>query len=240
MRQPISFAAYLKLPEDEVKALQTPQDYSGWNIWTEENLRTTNVNIKEDLSANAHKKKMGDLEKALKQKDWWWFMSDSGPDYKKGKSEEDKIKAMRDVLGDEGKSLYRKYAIKAGVINEGKKDMKPVSEYEVFLQMKMREWEIKSLEELEAQLLKKFWQEVDAEWKGNPEVKVNLPEEKRGLFPDMDVVQRQGTLGYGDDRKVGEKSLTAGSFCDAGNLYPEHLVPKWTAPSPQRKRGWFE
>ena len=56
----------------------------------------------------------------------------------------------------------------------------------------------------------------------------------------MDKVVRKG-LGYGDgDRKVGEKSLTAGSFCDAGNLYPEHLVPKWTAPSPQRKRGWAD
>ena len=238
MNKPISFSKFLSLSEEAQEVLQNKEDYSTWNIWTEENLRTTNVNIKEDLSANAHKKKMGDLEKALKQKDWWWFMSDDGREYKKGKSEEDKIKAMRDVLGDEGKSLYRKYAIKAGVINEGKKDMKPVSEYEVFLQMKMREWEISSLDALETQLLKKFWAEVDAEWKGNPEVKVNLPEEKRGLFPDMDVVQRQGTLGYGDDRKVGEKSLTAGSFCDAGNLYENHTP--WQPPSPQRKRGWAD
>ena len=233
MNKPISFSKFLSLSEEAQEVLQNKEDYSTWNIWTEENLRTTNVNIKEDLSANAHKKKMGDLEKALKQKDWWWFMSDDGREYKKGKSEEDKIKAMRDVLGDEGKSLYRKYAIKAGVINEGKKDMKPVSEYEVFLQMKMREWEISSLDELETQLLKKFWAEVDAEWKGNTEVQVNLPE---SIFPEMNVVQRQGTLGYGDDRQVGKKSLTASSFCDVGNLYENH--PKWEAPSPQRKRGW--
>ena len=42
------------------------------------------------------------------------------------------------------------------------------------------------------------------------------------------------------DRKVGEKSLTASSFCDAGNLYPEHLIQKWIPPSPQRKRGWAD
>ena len=223
MKKPISFKQFLALPEEIQEQLSTFE----------------NAYITEELTSTAHKKKMIELEKALKKKDWWWFMSDDSASYKKGKSEEDKIKALRDLIGDDGHSLYKQFAIKAGVINEGKKDMKPASEYEVFLQMKMREWEIKSLEELEKSLLKKFWNEVDAEWKGNPEVQVNMPAEKRSLFPDMDKVQRQG-LGYGNDRKVGERSLTAGSFVDAGNLYPEHLIPKWQPPSKQRKRGWVD
>ena len=99
----------------------------------------------------------------------------------------------------------------------------------------MKEWKINSLDELEGEAKKRFDAECERDWKGNPEVQVNLPE---SIFPDMNKVQRQGTLGYGDDRKVGEKSLTAGSFCDAGNLY-ENQTP-WQAPSPQRKRGWAD
>lgn len=222
MKKPISFKQFLALPEEIQEQLSTFE----------------NAYITEELTSTAHKKKMIELEKALKKKDWWWFMSDSGPDYKKGKSEEDKIKAMRDVLGDDGHALYKQFAIKAGVMNEAKKDLAPVGEYEAFLQMKMREWEIKSLDELEKSLLKKFWAEVDGEWKGNDEVEVNLPEKKSSIFPEMDKVVRNG-LGYGDgDRAVGEKSKHG--FVDAGNLYPEHLVPKWIPPSPQRKRGWAD
>ena len=99
----------------------------------------------------------------------------------------------------------------------------------------MKAWNVKSLDELEGDAKKRFDAECERDWKGNPEVKVNLPEEKRGLFPEMAQVQRQGTLGYGDDRKVGEKSLTAGSFCDAGNLYENHT--QWQPPSKERKRN---
>jgi hypothetical protein len=225
MRQLISFSKFLALPKEIQEQLSTYE----------------NENITEELSPTAKKKMMIDFERKLKGFDFWYSMGDRRA-WEKGMKANAEIKKMMDELGDDAKELYRIYAKKSNVaLREEKikkKDLKPASEYEVFLQMKMREWEIKSLEELEAQLLKKFWQEVDAEWKGNPEVKVNLPEEKRGLFPDMDVVQRQGTLGYGDDRKVGEKSLTAGSFCDAGNLYENHTP--WQPPSPQRKRGWAD
>jgi hypothetical protein len=51
----------------------------------------------------------------------------------------------------------------------------------------------------------------------------------------MDNVSRKGSLDYAI-REVGQKSLTAHSFVDTGNLYPEHLVPKWTPPSEHRKR----
>ena len=219
MKPLISFTEFIRLPKSVQESMGT----------------FDNEYLQEELSPTAHKKKMVELERALKQKDWYWYMSDSGPDYKKGKSEEDKIKAMRDALGDDGNSLYKQYAVKSGVVNEGKKDMKPASEYEVFLQMKMREWEIKSLDELEKSLLRKFWNEVDAEWKGNTEVQVNMPEQNTSLFPEMSGVKgRTGGLDYAD-RKTGEKSLTASSFCDAGNLY-QNQTP-WQPPSKERMKN---
>ena len=54
------------------------------------------------------------------------------------------------------------------------------------------------------------------------------------MFPEMNKVVRNG-LGYGDgDRAVGEKSKHG--FVDAGNLYPEHLTPKFIPPSKERQR----
>ena len=84
--------------------------------------------------------------------------------------------------------------------------------------------------------LKRFWKEVDDTWKGNSDVKVNLPKSRNeGLFAEMNNVEGRGTLDYAD-RQVGDKSITASSFCDAGNLYEN--TPTWQAPSPHRKRGW--
>ena len=223
MRPPIGFAEFLKLPEDVQEQLSTFE----------------NAYITEELSPTAKKKMMIDFERKLKGFDFWYSMGDMRA-WKKGVKDNAEIKKMMDELGDDAKELYKMYAKKSNVTlreeKKKKKDLMPASEYEVFLQMKMREWEIKSLDELEAQLLKKFWHEVDKEWKGNPEVQVNMPEEKRGLFPDIDKVQRQGSLGYGDDRRVGEKSLTAGSFIEPGELYPDHLTPHWQPPSENRKR----
>lgn len=316
MRQPISFSTFLKLPLDEAEVLQTPQDYSGWNIWKEESLRVVR---EEELSPNAKKKMMIDLERKLKVYDFWYVMGDRRA-WEKGKKAEIEIKKMIDDLGAPAKALYKKYAKKVGVqIREGlipddgispssrayikgymkdleklcrkhnwhwmyetdetlfrkgkkeeqkirelvveikelgsiegfelyqkyaakngikikyfreeKKDARP-SEYEIFLHKKMKAWNVKSLEELEGEAKKRFDAECERDWKGNPEVKVNLPE---SMFPEMNKVTRQG-LGYGEERPVGEKSKHG--FVDAGNLYPEHLVPKWTPPSPQRKRGW--
>ena len=105
----------------------------------------------------------------------------------------------------------------------------------------MDAWGIKSLDELEDEesgneALKRFWKEVDDTWKGNSDVKVNLPKSRNeGLFAEMNNVEGRGTLDYAD-RQVGDKSITASSFCDAGNLYEN--TPTWQAPSPHRKRGW--
>ena len=194
--------------------------------------------INEELNKKIKDKKMVELERLLKNHDWYFSFGDHKA-WKKGQKSSEDIRKLVDLIGDDGMSLYKQYGKKAGVMEgkEQKKDKKEPrpSEYEAFLQMKMREWEIKSLEELEAEALKRFWQAVDSEWKGNPDVKVNQPESK-SLFPEMNQVVRRGTLGYGDDRRVGEKSLTAHTFGDSGNLYPQHLVPKFIPPSEERKR----
>jgi hypothetical protein len=223
MRQPISFGEFLKLPKDVQESMATFE----------------NAYITEELSSSVRKKKMVDLERKLKNFDWWYSMSDDIRSYKKGQKEQDVIRSIVDELGDDGMSLYRQYGKKAGVtfregVGDRKKAITQPSEYEEFLQSKMKEWGIESLEQLQPEPLKRFWKEVDSEWKGNDEVEVNVSENK-SMFPEMDKVTRQG-LGYGEERPVGGKSKHG--FVDAGNLYPEHLVPKWIPPSPQRKRGW--
>ena len=223
MRPPISFKEFLKLPEEVKESMG----------------RFDNTCIREDLSGIARKKAMLDLEKRLKRKDWFYSYSSDQRVWKKGRDEDELIRKLVQNLGDDGMSLYKQYGKKAGAISEGKvkkKELKPASEYEVFLQMKMREWEIKSLDELEASLLKKFWAEVDSEWKGNTDVKMH-EEKKRSMFPEMDRVTRQHGLGYGDgDRKTGEKSVTAGAFVDPGNL--SYNQPQWQAPSQEMIKKW--
>ena len=223
MKPLISFTEFIRLPK-------SVQESMG---------RLDNEYLQEELSPTAHKKKMVELERALKNKDWWWFMSDSGPDYKKGKSEEDKIKGMRDALGDDGNTLYKQYAIKSGVVSEARKDPRP-SSYEKFLYKKMKEWKIKSLDELEGEAKTRFDQECTDEYEGHgeDEVVVNLPNMKsESLFPEMRGVEGRGSIDL-LDRPIGGQSKHG--FVDVGNLYPEHIVPKWIPPSPQRTRGWSQ
>ena len=238
----------------------------------------------------------------MKNHDWYYSFGDNNA-WKKGKKENEVIRSMVDELGDDGIELYRMYGKKNGVIegltNEARKDPRP-SHYEKFLYKKMKEWKIRSLDELEGEAKKRFDKELeDYEGDGEDEVTVNLPEqnvsegisnklkqlskllknwdytdqfsddhsvlrkaekyedeikklrdglgdegrkmyfsflkskgilpsghleskeeiENRSMFPEMDQVTRKG-LGYGEE------------------LYPEHLVPKWIPPSPQRTRGW--
>ena len=219
MKPLISFTEFIRLPKDVQESMS----------------RFENEGLNEELSSKSKERNMKSLEKLLKSHDWYYSYGDQKA-WKKGKKENEDIRRLVDLIGDDGMELYKMYGRKAGVMEgkENKKERKP-SEYEVFVGMKMKEWEIKSLEELEAEVLKRFWKEVDRDWKGNDEVEVNLPE-KRSMFPEMNAVTRKGTLGYGDDRRVGEKSITANTFGGNGDLYPEHLVPKFIPPSEERKR----
>ena len=222
-----SFREWLALDEETQTALGNPTIY-------------------EELNQKIKDKKMVELEKMLRSADWWGFMSDDGREYKKWKAEEQKIKALRDLIGDDAEVLYKQYALKAGVVSEGtltsKAKARP-SEYEKHMKKVMKTYGITSIEQLEDdengnEALKRFWKEVDDTWKGNDELEVNKPKSKNeGLFAEMSNVDGRGTLDYAV-RQVGDKSLTASSFCDAGNLYEN--TPTWQPPSPQRKRGWAD
>ena len=194
------------------------------------------TNTNEDVSNKMKTAKLKELERKLKSWDYKYVHTTKSNGYKKGVAQEQEIIKLYKELGAEGLEMYRSF-LKSKGMKEAKKDPIP-SEYEIHLNKVMKSWGITSPDQLKDdesgnEALKRFWQEVDDTFEGSNEVQVNLPE---SIFPEMNTVQRQGTLGYGDDRKVGEQSLTASTFCDAGNLYENH--PTWQPPSPQRKRGW--
>ena len=212
---------------------------------------------------------MKELESLMKKHNWHWQFDPDERKAKQGQKVERKIRHLvieiQELGSIEGFDLYRRYAKKNNIkipYFENKKTPR-LNSWEQLLHKKLKEWGLKSLADLdalEAEPKKRFNDELDKEWASSKNNKTDVvvhesvqkPNSPRTLseavrqvtersgFPEMDKVVRNGTLGYGDDRKVGEKSISAGSFCDAGNLYPEHLVPKWTAPSPQRKRGWAD
>jgi hypothetical protein len=261
----LSAQIFRELPLEEQLA-KTQTDYSNWEIWTEENLRTTN----EDLSNKMKATKLKELQKLLKNYDFTYVWADDRNSRIRGEKQRDEILKLKNEIGEDGHKVWIKFLKDKGMM-EGKdgvimkipyfedKKTPRKNSYEKFFDAKLKSWKISSPDQLEGEAKKRFFDEVDKEWASkketeNDEVEVNESVQKsnsprtlseavrqvteRSGFPEMDKVVRKGTLGYGDDRKVGQKSISAGSFCDAGNLYPEHLIPKWIPPSPQRKRGW--
>ena len=69
----------------------------------------------EDLSGNQKKTKMKELERLLKSHDWWYSMSDDGRAWDRGRKQADDIHKLIKDIGDDGKTLYKKYGKKAGV-----------------------------------------------------------------------------------------------------------------------------
>ena len=165
MKPLISFTEFIRLPKDVQESMG----------------RFENEELNEELSSKSKERNMKTLEKMLKSHDWFYSYGDQ-KSWKKGKKENEDIRKLVDLIGDDGMELYKMYGKKVGVMegkenNKDKKEPRP-SEYEAFLQMKMKEWKIKSLDELEGEAIKRFWKEIDREWKGNDEVEVNLPERK--------------------------------------------------------------
>ena len=218
--------------------------------------------VTEDLSGKAKVQKLKKLETLLKGHDWWFTMSDDRRAYKKGSAEQDAIRKLVDEIGSEGMKLYRAWGKKKGVMESSDKTKPKLSGWEKLLFKKLKEWGLQSLEDLNAlepEPRKRFNDELDKEWASSRENKTDVvfnestkkPNSPRTLseavrqvqdrngFPEMQNVQGRGTLDYAV-RQVGDKSLTASTFGGNGELYPEHLSPKWQAPSPQRKRGWAD
>ena len=82
--------------------------------------------------------------------------------YKKGQKEQDEIRLLVNLLGDDGVSLYKQFLKSKGMQEDKTKPR--LNPYEKFLQQKMGVWNIKSLDDLEPEPLKRFWKEVDDEW----------------------------------------------------------------------------
>ena len=223
----ISLKEFKELSLEE-KIEKTKTDYSSWNIWKSEYLRTTN----EDLSNKMKATKLKELHKLLKNYDYTYVWADDRNSYRRGEKQRDEILKLKDEIGDEGKKVWIKFLKDKGMM-EGANGI-GIYDYERYYHSKMKKWGIKNVDELCPEDKKKFDAEVDKDWNGGEKVKVNMPEQK-SLFPEMQSVVRQGSLDYAI-RQVGEKSLTAGSFCDAGNLYPEHLVQQWQPPTKERLR----
>ena len=139
----ISFREFLKLDEETKTHLGT-------------------IGINEELSNNLKRKKMKELEQKLKSHDYYFVYSDDMRSYKKGQKEQDEINKLINLLGDEGVSLYKQFLKSKGMQEDKTKPR--LNPYEKFLQQKMGAWNIKSLDDLEPEPLKRFWKEVDAEW----------------------------------------------------------------------------
>ena len=188
------------------------------------------------------KKYMKELEKLCKKHNWHWMYEKDDSKFKHGQFVEQKIRELvieiKELGSIEGFDLYQKFAAKNGIKINYFKEVKEtgIYDYERYYHSKLQKWRIKSVDQLCPEDKKKFDDEVDRDWNGGEKVKVNMPEDKYALqIPEMNSVVRQGSLDYAI-RQVGQKSLTAGSFCDAGNLYPEHLVQQWQPPTKERLR----
>lgn len=212
----------------EEQLAKTQTDYSNWELWTEENLRVKN----EDLSNKMKVAKLKELQKKLKNYDFTYVWADDRNSRIRGEKQRDEILKLKDEIGDEGHKVWIKFLKDKGMM-EGANGI-GIYDYERYYHSKMKKWGIKNVDELCPEDKKKFDDEIDNDWDGSNKVKVNMPEQK-GLFPEMNAVVRQGSLDYAI-RQVGEKSLTASTFGDSGNLYPEHLVPQWQPPSKERMR----
>ena len=138
-----SFREFMQLDEETRKQLGT-------------------IGTSEELSNNLKRKKMKELEQKLKSHDYYFVYSDDMRSYKKGQKEQDEINKLINLLGDEGVSLYKQFLKSKGMQEDKTKPR--LNPYEKFLQQKMGAWNIKSLDDLEPEPLKRFWKEVDDEW----------------------------------------------------------------------------
>ena len=157
----LSFREFLKLDEGTKTRLGTLQ-------------------VNEDLSGNQKDVKLKDLGKKLKSHDFYFTYSDERRSYQTGKKEQEEIRKLVDLIGDDGMSLYKQYLKQKGLIEDNTTPR--LNPYEKFVQQKMDKWKIKSLDQLKPEPYKRFWNEIDDEWgskdENDNEVEVNLPERR--------------------------------------------------------------
>ena len=229
---------------DAILKLKDEIGEEGHKVWMQF-LKDKGLLKENDISPSTKasiKKYMKELEKLCKKHNWHWMYEKDDSKFKHGQFMEQKIRELvieiKELGSIEGFDLYQKFAAKNGIKINYFKEVKEtgIYDYERYYHSKLQKWRIKSVYQLCPEDKKKFDDEVDRDWNGGEKVKVNMPEDKYALqIPEMNSVVRQGSLDYAI-RQVGQKSLTAGSFCDSGNLYPEHLVQQWQPPTKERLR----
>ena len=127
--------------------------------------RLGTLQVNEDLSGNQKEKKLKDLEKKLKSWDYTYVYSDERNAYKKGVAQEKEILKLYKEIGAEGLKMYRDFLKSKGMKECFEDKTTPrLNPYEKHLQKKMDAWRINSLDDLEPEPLRRFWDEVDSEW----------------------------------------------------------------------------
>ena len=191
--------------------------------------RLGTLELNEDLAGKQKDKLMRELDSKLKSHDYYFTYSDDSRSYKKGQKEQEEIRKLVDLLGDDGMSLYKQYLKKKKLIEDITKPR--LNPYETFVQKKMDAWGIKTLDALEPEPYKRFWSEVDDEWGSKDE---KQRKEQKSIFPDLNASERNIQLGYAEERPVGGRSKHG--FVDAGNLY--YNQPMYVPPSKERKKKY--
>ena len=127
--------------------------------------RLGTLQVNEDLSGNQKEKKLKDLEKKLKSWDYTYVYSDERNAYKKGVAQEKEILKLYKEIGAEGLKMYVDFLKSKGMKECFEDNTTPrLNPYETFIQKKMDAWRINSLDDLEPEPYKRFWNEVDDEW----------------------------------------------------------------------------
>tara|TARA_Y100001960_G_C14602995_1_gene791754 strand:- start:292 stop:1062 length:771 start_codon:yes stop_codon:yes gene_type:complete len=249
----ISFKNWMKKSLKEQKELQK-HDFSDWEGVSEQKVDEVelylNSILDEKISKDAHKKLMKHLKNKLEKHDWWYSMADSGVEYRKGEEESKQIDKILKLTGTQGKKLWTKYAKKAGVIGTSWAQVEELSpekrkkkEIELDALLKKQQEiddEVKKLEsEIVGDKIKFTKVYVEDETKPTQEkVKVATAQNKsvdyldRPLFPDMDRVERNISLGV-DVNENGYVLPNGGHhFADS----PWDTTTKWEPPSDARKK----
>jgi len=127
--------------------------------------RLGTLQVNEDLSGNQKEKKLKDLQMKLKSWDYTYVYSDERNAYKKGVAQEKEILKLYKEIGAEGLKMYRDFLKSKGMKECFEDNTTPrLNPYEKHLQKKMDAWRINSLDDLEPEPLRRFWDEVDSEW----------------------------------------------------------------------------
>ncbi len=122
--------------------------------------------VTEDLTSKIKTNKLKELEKKLKDWDYLYRYSDERNAYKKGVAQEQEILKLYKEIGAKGLKMYRNF-LKSKKMMESDLTTPRLNAWEKFLFKKLKEWGLKSpddLDGLEPEPRKRFKDELDKEW----------------------------------------------------------------------------